>query len=86
MAYFPSITFKVLHMNPATISLTKDITEAVMTATHPENLVSIDQTSSLLDTVTNYASTLTVSDGTTMAIIVAVLIVIRQVWKKFTSK
>ena len=70
-------------MNP--VELTKEITEAVMTTTHPESLVPVDQVGSVFDGLANYASTLTVSDGTTVALLVACLLLARQAWKKYKS-
>ena len=70
-------------MNPA--DLTKEITEAVMTATVPQNIVSVDHVGSVLDTLSSYASTLTVADGTTFALIVGCLILAPKLWEKYKS-
>lgn len=65
----------------ATVTVTQTAVDVAQSAT-PE---AVDHVGSVLDTLVSIGQTLNPAQGTTLAIIVAVLVVARMVWKKYKA-
>lgn len=65
----------------ATVTVTQTAVDVAQSAT-PE---AVDHVGSVLDTLVSIGQTLNPAQGTTLAIIVAVLVVARMVWKKYQA-
>lgn len=66
----------------AAVQATQVAVDAAVQATP----AAVDHVGSVLDTLISIGQGLNPSQGTTLAIIVAVLVVVRMVWKKYKSK
>jgi biotin carboxyl carrier protein len=59
--------------------------DATQVAVDAAQAVTPDHVGSVLDTLVSIGQTLNPAQGTTLAIIVAVLVVVRMVWKKYQA-
>ena len=62
------------------------VTQAAVDAATQATPSAPDQVGSVLDALISIGQTLNPAQGTTLAIIIAALVVVRMVWKKFKNK
>ena len=77
-----SVAADVSQLAPDATQLAADVTQAAVDAAQA---VTPDHVGSTLDTLISIGQHLNPAQGTTLAIIVAVLVVVRMVWKKYKS-
>lgn len=69
----------------AAVDATATVTQTAVDIAQSATPDAVDHVGSVLDTLVSIGQTLNPAQGTTLAIIVAVLVVVRMVWKKYKA-
>jgi lysozyme family protein len=69
----------------APVDATAAVTQTVVDAAQSVTPEAVDHVGSVLDTLVSIGQTLNPAQGTTLAIIVAALVVVRMIWKKYKA-
>ena len=68
------------------VDAASQVSQTVVDAASQATSAASDQVDSVLDTLISVGQTLNPAQGTTLAIVIAALVVVRMIWKKFKNK